>query len=65
MNKYLVILDLPTGMAYLQNVAVISAENIEKVKDKFLEEGRLIKEARCNLKVYDLAEIESDWYYFT
>jgi len=65
MNRYLVILDLPTGMAYVQNVAIILAENKEKAKDKFLGEGKLIKEARCNLMVYDLAEIEPDWYYFT
>lgn len=65
MNRYLVILDLPTGMAQLYNVAIILAEDKEKAKDKFLGAGQLINEARCNLKVYDLAEIEPDWYYFS
>lgn len=65
MNRYLVILDLPTGMAQLSNVAVILADSYNEAKNKFIKYQGLSVDTKLDLRVYELGKIEPDWYYFT
>jgi len=65
MNKYLVILDLPTGMAQLSNVAIILADSYNEAKDKFIKYQSLSVDTKLDLYVYELDKIAPDWYYFT
>lgn len=64
MNRYLVILDLPTGMAQLYNVAVVLANNENEAKDKFIKYQSQSEDTKLHLKVYEIDKIEPDWYYF-
>lgn len=64
MKRYLCILDYATGMAEIQNVSIVEAENDISAKEQCVERQGLSKESVRYIKTFDLDTISIPFHYF-
>jgi hypothetical protein len=60
-NKFLVVCEDNSGMAYATNVAVIFANTIEEAE----KEARKNPDGYASVNVYPLTDITNDWWFYT